>query len=85
MSTPFLDELSELCEKHHMTMGGGGDDEMLSVTFRRAPFAPGDEVVIEGHDTLLVNQMHTAPGGWVVEPPVEGFRCWNEDAMRRKA
>ncbi len=77
----FIDELGDLCEKHHLSMSQVG---AFIIEFSSAEYKPGDEVVIEGHDTFLVSRMNDTPGGWVVNPSVDGFRCWNEDSMRRK-
>jgi len=40
------------------------------------------DVEIEGKRAKLLRPYSDIKGGWIVDPPIEGFRYWNEDAMK---
>ena len=42
----------------------------------------GMKVVIEGRVRTLSMPIHDIAYGWVVNKPVDGFRCWHESSMR---
>lgn len=50
---------------------------------RAEPFSIGDTVMIERRRARLVKPLLGAPGGWLVEPPIQNLRVWYEQDMRK--
>lgn len=42
----------------------------------------GDRVKIKGRVAVLVSPVEDVDGGWWIDRPVQGFRCWNELDMK---
>ena len=41
----------------------------------------GMKVKIRGYVRILVIPIFDITGGWVVNKPIDGFKCWNEKDM----